>query len=178
MEDLNSTRIIFRWKRTFSITISTILSFTGSWFLLPEADSTVNVDSTNIPAFQFNQQKAKLAGLELKIDIHPHPLDWLHIENSFSYVRGLLKTEVDGSKNIPFIPAARLITELRGDLLRNANFVRNFSVRAELDNTFSQKKPFTGFNTETATSGYTLINAGVSADIISKKEKIIASDLF
>ena len=31
------------------------------------------------PAFKFNQRKASLAGFEAKLDIHPHPLDWLHI---------------------------------------------------------------------------------------------------
>jgi len=32
------------------------------------------------------QGKAQLRGGELTLDIHPHPLDWLHFENSFSFV--------------------------------------------------------------------------------------------
>jgi iron complex outermembrane receptor protein len=139
------------------------------------ADSTIMVDGTMIPAFQFNQQKAKLAGLEMKFDIHPHPLDWLHIENTFSYVRGLFKTSIDGTKNLPLIPAARLISELRADFFHDTKLIRNFSIRAEMDNTFAQHDAFTGYGTETATPGYTIFNAGVSADLMSKKNKVIAS---
>ncbi len=57
-----------------------------------------------------------LYGAEMNIDIHPHPLDWLHLENTFSYVRGTLSESQDGSKNLPFIPAARLINEVKVDL--------------------------------------------------------------
>ena len=138
-------------------------------------DSTITVDGSPVTAFKFNQQRAKLAGLELKFDIHPHPLDWLHIENTFSYVKGVFKNSIDDSKNIPFVPAARLISELRADLLPGGKFIRNFSLRAEMDNTFAQKHPFTGYDTETSTGGYTLFNAGIGADIMSKKNKVIAS---
>lgn len=138
-------------------------------------DSTINVDGTVIPAFLFNQQKARLAGLEMKIDIHPHPLDWLHIGNSFSFVKGLFNTSVEGTKNIPMIPAARLVSELRADFFPEGRFIRNFSVKAEIDNTFSQGRAFTAYDTETDTRGYTLVNAGISTDIMSKKNKVIAS---
>ncbi|HYE54468.1 MAG TPA: TonB-dependent receptor, partial [Chitinophagaceae bacterium] len=81
-------------------------------------DSTVEVDGDFISAFKFDQSPARLAGFELSLDIHPHPLDWLHVENSFSLVNGRFRETIDGSKNIPFIPAARLVSELRGDFLR------------------------------------------------------------
>ena len=116
-----------------------------------------------------------MAGLEMTFDIHPHPLDWLHIENTFSFVKGVFKTALDGSKNIPSIPPARLISEIRADLLREAKLMRNLSLRVEMDNTFSQNDAFTGYGTETSTPGYTLFNAGVSMDIISKKNKTITS---
>lgn len=141
-------------------------------------DSLVNVDSTFLPAFLFDQHRAKLAGLELKFAIHPHPLDWLHIENSFSFVRGLFKSPIDGTRNIPQIPAARLITELRADFVEEGRLLRNISFRVEMDNTFAQNKVFTGFDTETRTPGYSLFNAGISTDIVSKKKKTIASIYF
>jgi iron complex outermembrane receptor protein len=137
-------------------------------------DSLVQVDADLIPAFQFEQRKAKLAGLELNFDIHPHPLDWLHIENTFSYVRGIFFEAVDGSRNIPFIPAARLISELRADFLQEGKVFRNLALKVELDNTFAQKKAFTGYDTETATNGYTLFNAGVGTDIMNRG-KVMAS---
>ncbi len=35
------------------------------------------------PVFKFIQTKAQLLGGEARIDIHPHPLDWLHFSNAF-----------------------------------------------------------------------------------------------
>jgi iron complex outermembrane recepter protein len=123
-------------------------------------------------AFKFQQQRANLAGVEMNLDIHPHPLDWLHIENTFSVVSGRFNKAIDGTKNIPLIPAARLITQLRGDFLKNGKFIRNVSVSAELDNTFKQNRPFTAFNTETVTKGYSLVNAGINAELVSKTKTI------
>jgi iron complex outermembrane receptor protein len=47
-------------------------------------------------------------------------------------------------------------------------------VKAELDNTFAQNNPFTGFDTETKTSGYSLLNAGLGGDIISKGKTLFS----
>jgi len=123
-------------------------------------------------AFRFDQDNAVLFGAEINLDIHPHPLDWLHVENTFSWVRGMLGTEQDGSRNLPFIPAARLINELKVDFLKSGKRVKNGFARAELDNTFAQRKPFTGYNTETATPGYSLLNAGVGGEITRKGETL------
>ena len=135
-------------------------------------DSTVKVDNEFIPAFQFNQQKANLAGLEINFDIHPHPLDWLHFENTFSYVRGKFNQPIDGSDNLPLIPAARLISELHGVFFENGKLFRNVSLKLEMDNTFTQKKFFAGYDTETATPGYTLWNSGISFDLVSKQKTL------
>lgn len=131
------------------------------------------LDGTNqFFAFQFSQNNAQLYGAEFNLDIHPHPLDWLHFENTFSYVRGTLSEAQDGSKNLPFIPAARLINELRGDFLKKGKLLRNLYASIELDNTFAQNDPFTGFNTETRTSGYSLLNLGLGGDIQRKGKKL------
>ena len=131
-------------------------------------DSIITDGTTQLFAFRFDQNTATLYGTEFNLDIHPHPLDWLHIENTFSYVRGMLRKEQDGSKNLPFIPAARLINEIKVEVLRKGNLLRNVYIQAELDNTFAQANPFTGFNTETKTPGYTLVNAGLGGDFINK----------
>ncbi|MFT3949226.1 MAG: TonB-dependent receptor [Agriterribacter sp.] len=135
-------------------------------------DSLVNVDGEDITAFKFSQAKATLYGAEFNIDIHPHPLDWLHFENTFSYVRGVFDQPIEGVKNIPFIPAARLITQLRGEFLKKGKTIRNLALSAELDNTFKQNHAFTTYNTETPTAGYSLLNAGISADIVGKSKTL------
>ena len=138
-------------------------------------DSTVTVDGANLTAFKFDQTKATLSGIEATVDIHPHPLDWLHIQNTFSYVVGKLKYPVESAKYLPFIPAARLITEVRGNFKKIHNNIRNFYVKTELDNTFAQNNIFFAYNTETPTSGYTILNAGIGADFVNAKGKELFS---
>jgi iron complex outermembrane receptor protein len=125
-------------------------------------------------AFRFAQGNAALYGTEFNLDIHPHPLDWLHIENTFSYVRGQLGQPQDGSRNLPFIPATRLINELRSNFVKKGKTFRNGFAMVQLDNTFAQNNPFTGFNTEKATPGYSLVNAAIGGDIVSKGKTVIS----
>jgi iron complex outermembrane recepter protein len=107
-----------------------------------------------------------LRGFEASLDIHPHPLDWLHFENTLSFVRGTFANALDGSNNLPLIPAPRWISELRVDIAKKSKALHSTYLHAEMENTFSQEHPFTGYNTETATPGYTLFNAGIGTDIM------------
>ncbi len=138
-------------------------------------DSLVNVDGEDVTAFQFNQQDATLKGVEATIDIHPHPLDWLHFENSISFVRGRFDEAIDGSSNLPLIPAARLVSELRGNFSNAGKSWRNVYIKLEADNVFRQSRPFSGFDTETSTAGYTLLNAGAGGEWIGKNKKTLFS---
>ena len=115
--------------------------------------------------FKFTQQNAKLAGIEASFDLHPHPLDWLHFENTFSWVRGKLNNAVDGSFNLPLIAPARLLTELRAELPKELKAFRNFYIKVEMDNVAAQNNFFAGYNTETATPRYTLFNAGIGSEV-------------
>ncbi|MBK7122300.1 MAG: TonB-dependent receptor, partial [Chitinophagaceae bacterium] len=126
-------------------------------------------------AFQFDQTKAALTGLEATVDIHPHPLDWLHILNTFSVVSGQLRNPVEGNTYLPFIPASKLVTEFKGSFNRLTKQVQNFYIKFEVDNTFSKKNVFTAYNTETVTTGYTLLNAGIGTDFVNKKDQTIFS---
>lgn len=137
-------------------------------------DSVV-IDSESgdeLTVFRFTQNDAHLYGAELNIDIHPHPLDWLHFENTFSYTRGKFEQNIDGSKNIPLIPAAKLVSELRGNFLNTAKKFKNLYITVGGEYTFAQNNPFTGYNTETATSGNLLLNTGVGIDIANKGKTI------
>ncbi len=141
-------------------------------------DSLVNVNGDDIRAFQFDQQPAKLAGIEASVDIHPHPIHWLHFENTVSFVRGKFDNSIDGSNNLPLIPAARLVSELRADFKKAGKVFSNLYVKLEADKTFSQNNPFSGYDTETATSGYTLLNAGFGSEIIGSNKKSIFNIYF
>lgn len=138
-------------------------------------DSLVNVDGEDVPAFQFNQRNAELSGIEVNLDFHPHPLDWLHFENSVSFVRGRFNEKIDGTDNLPSIPAPKLQSELRADFRKAGKIFQNLYLSFGMDWWFTQDKPFFAFNTETATPAYTLWNAGIGTDFISKKGNTILS---
>lgn len=130
-------------------------------------------DAFNV--FFFQQRSANLYGIEANLDLHPHPLDWLHFENTFSYTHAQFSEPVDGSENVPLIPAARLLSNLRGNFLPKGKTLRNLYLSIESDYTGRQNRPFTGFNTETATDSYGLLNAYAGTDIAGKNGKTIFS---
>ncbi|MFT4022774.1 MAG: TonB-dependent receptor [Flavihumibacter sp.] len=122
-------------------------------------------------AFRFNQHSANLYGTEVSVDIHPHPLDWLHFKNAFSYTVARFTEPVDGSKNIPNVPAGRLFSELAVNLLPEGKTFRNLYVNLQSDYNFAQNHAFTGYNTETNTPSYWLLNAGIGTDIHHRDRK-------
>lgn len=137
-------------------------------------DSLVNVDGTDVTAFKFRQSGASLTGFEMNIDLHPHPLDWLHFENSFSLVMGQFGEPIDGSNRLPFIPSPRLQSELRADFKKAGKGLGNAYFKAEMDNVSRQNRIFTGYNTETVTDGYTLFNIGAGTDVLHKGKTLFS----
>lgn len=140
-------------------------------------DSIVLNNGDLLQAFKFSQRDANLYGVEATLDIHPHPLDWLHFENTFSFVRGKWKNAIEGNSNMPLMPAPRLVSELRTDFLKSGKRLNNLYLKIEMDNVFNQQNPFLTYNTETATTGYSLINAGAGADFKVKKKTIFSLNL-
>lgn len=142
-------------------------------------DSLVNTGGDYIPAFVFNQHHATLGGLEFSLDIHPHPIHWLHFENNFSFVRGRFDQLLDGVKpgsdRLPLIPAPKWSSELRADIKKLGKSFRNFYASFEGEKTFKQDHYFSGYDTETGTKGYFLLNAGLGSDIMNHKKKTIFS---
>ncbi len=101
---------------------------------LPNAaggDSLVLVDGELIQAFKFGQKSARLTGIEAFLDLHPHPLDWLHWQNTFTYVNGRFKEAIEGTNNLPYIPAARFISQVRADLLEKSKSATRLSIFME-----------------------------------------------
>ncbi|QNF32434.1 TonB-dependent receptor [Adhaeribacter swui] len=122
--------------------------------------------------FKYVQGNARLVGGEVSLDIHPHPLDWLHFENSFSLVRGTQANQPDSTKYLTFIPAPRLVSELRVNLKKFSSVFRNIFARLELEHNFRQNRFYRAYGTETATPAYTLLNGGLGADITNGKRTL------
>ncbi len=140
-------------------------------------DSIINKEGKDYYAFAYHQQDAKLIGAEFNLDIHPHPLDGLHIENTVSIVNGTFKKALAGSINLPTIPSMRWITELRYELPKNTGNLKNSYASLQFDNVAAQNNPFTGYNTETKTPGYTLINIGAGTHITNKGKQLFSISL-
>lgn len=123
--------------------------------------------SEPVPAYQYIQGKASLKGGEFTVDVHPHPLDWLHFENGFSFVNALNKSRVgnDSTKYLPFIPAPRFQSELRANLKKGGDHLTNLFVKIEFNHTWQQDRVLLENRTETPTPSYSIWNAGLGTDI-------------
>ena len=137
--------------------------------------------NTVIDTFQFQAAKAHLYGGELSIDIHPHPWDWLHFENSLSIVYGNNKGVngqgklSDSAKYLPFIPPLHTYSELRANIKKVSSSIVNAFVKVQLEYYAPQNRAYLEFDTETPTPGYSLFNAGFGADITNGKGKTLFS---
>ncbi|RFS22808.1 TonB-dependent receptor [Chitinophaga silvatica] len=140
-------------------------------------DSIPSFDNAEgFAAFKFQQNNAHLYGGEIMLDIHPHPIDWLHFENTFSYVRATAINATDSTKNLPNIPAGRWLSELKGKFKKvGKSPFQNLYVGVQMDLNMAQNNIFYAYQTETSTKGYTLLNAGLGTDIVNKKSKTLFS---
>ncbi len=140
-------------------------------------DSVIIKEDKKYYAFAYKQDNADLYGAECVLDIHPHPLDGLHIENTLSYVRGTFEKALDGSNNLPSIPPFRWISELRYELAKKSDAYKNSYISLQFDNVGAQNNPFKGYNTETETPGYTLINIGAGTQVNHKGKQLFSVSL-
>jgi len=135
--------------------------------------------NTVIDTFQFAAAKAHLYGGELSLDIHPHPWDWLHFENSLSIVYGNNEgingqpKLSDSAKYLPFIPPLHTYSELRANIKKVSSSIANAFIKIQLEYDAPQNRAYLEYNTETRTPGYHLFNAGVGADITNGKGKTL-----
>jgi iron complex outermembrane receptor protein len=127
--------------------------------------------SEPVPAYLFVQGDAQLTGGEFSIDLHPHPLDWLHIENSFSFVSAInqSKSTHHSPSYLPFIPPARYQSEWRASLKSAGKNFTNVFFKTEFVHYWPQDRVLLENRTETRTDSYSLVNMGCGTDITSHK---------
>ncbi|MEK7257999.1 MAG: TonB-dependent receptor, partial [Bacteroidota bacterium] len=160
------------------------------FIFLEKLESAIGGDSIpdpedGSPAFQFVQGDARLFGGEIACDFHPHPWDWLHFQHSFSFVRGIQNGSPagvvggvpDSLRNLPFMPAPKLVSEIRAQREKPWRSLANLYTKLEGEWFFGQNHAFTAFGTETPTPGYFLLNAGFGAEFLNR-EKMVVCRLF
>ncbi len=134
---------------------------------LPGLDGNDSITDGYV-TYKYAAGNAQLGGGELSFDLHPHPLDWLHFENTLSYVIAVQRNKQGAEKFLPQIPAPRMTSELRADFDKAGKILNNVYFRFEVEYTFRQDNVYNAFNTETATPEYLLLNIGTGADIVHK----------
>ncbi len=137
-------------------------------------DSIVN-PADPAPAFLFVQGNAQLYGAEVTLDIHPHPYDWIHFENTLSYVRGIQTGVADSLRNLPMIPPLKLSTQLRLDIAKSPHWIKNLYVSAGTDAVMKQAHAYTAYGTENSSPAYFLVNAGFGFDLESSRHQTLAT---
>jgi iron complex outermembrane recepter protein len=130
--------------------------------------------SEGIPTYQFVSGNAHLFGGELRLDIHPHPLDWIHFENTLSFVQATQYGQSDSTRYLPLIPPAKWQSSLRFSLKRAGKSVQNSYFQIESEWYFEQDRYYSAYGTETRTPAYILFNVGLGTDI-TKNQKPVCS---
>lgn len=153
-----------------SIELTPFINLISNYIFSEKLNSVFGGDSipdpeNPTPAYKFTQGNAQLTGAEIFVDVHPHPLDWLHIENAFSFVQAIQKNQPDSTKYLPFIPAPKYSGVLRAQFKTTGKKLNNTYIKFGIDYYFPQDKFFAAYGTETATPAYTLLSAGAGADI-------------
>lgn len=118
------------------------------------------------PVYNYMQDNAKLYGGEIGFHLHPHPLDWLHIESSFETVTG----KQDNGDYLPLIPANTLLNTLRVEFNDNEKTLKNSYAFISLKNVFDQNN--VGLF-ETRTGGYSLLNAGLGGKLVIANQEVM-----
>ncbi len=115
------------------------------------------------PVFVYLQDDAKLYGGEFGFHLHPHPLDWLHVESSFEMITG----KQDNGDYLPLIPANTLNNIVRVEF--EQPWLKQAYAFLKLRSSFTQNKVSTF---ETSTRSFNLLSAGFGGRI-----KLLNNDL-
>lgn len=133
-----------------------------------QADANGNLSLIDgFPVYLFTSGKANLNGGEFTIDFHPHPLDWIHFENSISYVQTSLKDQPDSSRYLPLTPPFHWNSGIKFEIENKSKYFQNLYFKIEMDWYADQNRYFAAYGTETATPGYVLFNIGAGTDFVS-----------
>ncbi|TWI98752.1 iron complex outermembrane receptor protein [Mucilaginibacter frigoritolerans] len=138
----------------------------------------VNADGSSNPngeysKFTYVQSKARIAGGEFSLDIHP--VSWLHFENSLTLTYGTNLGNggkvPDSLRYLPFIPPMHTHSELRGTFAKGAGNFKNLYAFVGFDHFNAQGHFFSAYGTETYTGAYNLLSAGIGGNLVDKNGK-------
>ena len=143
-----SLQASFFWNR---ISNYVFLARTGNW-------------RVDVPEFKYGQGNASLIGGEVGIDVHP--IEQLHIENTFSFVRGRFLGSALECKDLPKMPAPRWNVNVKYLFPDFAHgLCRRTYVSAGMEYNLRQETYYYTDDTETATPDYGIVNLSAGMDL-------------
>jgi len=122
-------------------------------FISPTSGTT----ASGVSIYRFSQTNANLFGGEAGLHFHPKSMPWLHVQATYSTVTG----KQQNGNYLPFIPAQKIRYEVRAER-EKIGFLLNPNIKISALSALKQNYP-SPF--EASTDGYTLLNAGLNADI-------------
>jgi len=171
---LNTEHLSFS-AEVFNNTISNYI-YNEKLLSTSAGDSLFTEGGNAYPVFKFKQTTAQLYGGEMSLDIHPHPVHWLHIENSASFIYALnLGGNSDSTRYLPYIPPFHSNSEIKIDLKKQLGCFAKMYFKIGVQYYAAQNRAFAAYGTETPTAGYTLIDAGLGGAVINKKGNTICT---
>jgi iron complex outermembrane receptor protein len=130
----------------------------------------VTPDGTDtLPLYDYVQGDAKITGGELSFDIHPKSAQWLDVKITDAVMRGTL----DAGGNLPYIPANKLIGEVR--LNKKKAWIFSESYLSFIVSNYMQQKNVAAY--ELSTDGYTLLDFHAGGNFKLGKQTL-SLDLF
>jgi len=117
----------------------------------------------NMQVYDYLQADAYLYGSEAGFHFHPHPLDWLHIESSYSTTFGR-----EHNNYLALMPSQKLKTTVSAAFSCSKK-VGEFSLYVQNQYSFAQNLVAAE---ETSTPAYQLFNAGIACNFEVKQQKI------
>jgi iron complex outermembrane receptor protein len=131
------------------------------------------------PVYKYTANTAIITGVSAYFNIHPAAAKWLELDNGFTYIYTFLPGKTDSTRHLPWTPAPRLTSDVRLKLAdRPASIFSGAYFKFGLEHDWAQRDIYSAQYTELPSYAYTLLNAGIGTNFISKRDKHLLCSFF
>lgn len=131
------------------------------------------------PVFQYKANTSVLTGVSAYFNIHPSGVSWFEWKNGFTCIYSFMPHQTDSTQHVPLTPAPRLTSKIRIKLSdRNSTRLEGIYFEFGTEHDWAQKNIYSELYTELPSLAFTLYNAGIGANFVSKKTKHTICSLF
>ncbi len=147
------------WEtKSVGVSLSGFYNFINNYIYIAQRGDSID----ELPVFNVRQNDAILKGVEATLDIHPAKLQWIDLRTAFGMTQGELRK----GGNLPWIPAKKLITELKFQG-KKLNYIRNPYISLVASGYFPQTDVA---EFELWTDGYTLLDIHIGGSFRWKNQ--------